>query len=249
MPGPIDLFYTTIGGVIGAGLTQYVTHLRDRRAARALVIERLADVEEAFTALRLALSEDGPAQTESLVATKLAALEAVSLIAGIPRSVLACYTETVKYYENAHRISQTVVFIGVQTAQSINDNIAELREIHDRDSIVATLKTISESIETLYGQVKATEGPAFRIHDAALHLLSRALWHPVILQLDRRKLRALKKNANRLEETSRRLAGTLRSIESAHKKASSIASILIAAESARLVNTASDRAKAATEQK
>jgi hypothetical protein len=58
MPGPVELLYTTIGGVIGAGLTQYVTHLRDRRAARAQVIERLADAEDAFAALRWASPED-----------------------------------------------------------------------------------------------------------------------------------------------------------------------------------------------
>jgi hypothetical protein len=82
VPGPIDLLYTTVRGVIGAGLTQYVTHLRDRRAARALVVERLADVEEAFTALRLALPEDGFPPTESQVARKLAALELHALSQG-----------------------------------------------------------------------------------------------------------------------------------------------------------------------
>jgi hypothetical protein len=94
MPGQIDLLYTTIGGVIGAGLTQYVTHLRDRRAARALVIERIADVEEAFAVLRWTVPKDAYPPGTSQMASKLAALEASSLIAGVPRSILVCYTST-----------------------------------------------------------------------------------------------------------------------------------------------------------
>ena len=37
--------YTTFGGIVGAGLTQYVTHLRDRRTARAAILEKVAAVE------------------------------------------------------------------------------------------------------------------------------------------------------------------------------------------------------------
>jgi hypothetical protein len=48
VPEPIDILYTTIGGVIGAALTQYVTHLRDRRAARALIIEKVAAAEAEY---------------------------------------------------------------------------------------------------------------------------------------------------------------------------------------------------------
>ena len=150
MPGPIDLLYTTIGGVIGAGLTQYVTHLRDRRAARALVVERLADVEEAFTALRLALPEDGLPNTESQMARKLAALEAACLVAGVPRPVISCYTVVCRHYEDAHRISLGSIFVAGRIAGIVNDNAVKLRESPNKDNIVASLERISKGIKTIH---------------------------------------------------------------------------------------------------
>jgi hypothetical protein len=116
MPGPIDIVYTTIGGVIGAALTQYVTHLRDRRAARALVIERIADVEEAFTTLQLSSPVDGSEPIESSIAGELAALESACLVAGAPRSALTCDTVSISTYAHGHRIQRSPGFIGDKIA-------------------------------------------------------------------------------------------------------------------------------------
>lgn len=219
MPAPIDVLYTTIGGVIGAALTQYVTHLRDRRAARALVVERLADVEEAFEALHWALPPDGtqpPAEPQ--MAGKLAALEAASLVAGIPRSIYACYASTIKCYENSRRILQAETWFALQTVQSANDNLAELRE--SKDNVAANLESMRDHLITLSGQVKTGENGIFKIHDAALKMLSKALWKPNILPIRWWKLRGLKQRVNRLDSTACILAEKLRKYESAYKAVS-----------------------------
>lgn len=221
MPAPIDIVYTTIGGVIGAALTQYVTHLRDRRAARALVIERLADVEEAFEALHWALPPDGtqpPAEPQ--MAGKLAALEAASLVAGIPRSIYTCYASTIKCYENSQRILQAATWFVLQTVQSANDNLAELRESPSKDNVTANLESIRDHLITLSSQVKTGEDPIFKIHDAALKTLSKALWHPNILPIRWWKLRGLQQRVNALDNTACILAEKLRAYESAYKAVS-----------------------------
>jgi hypothetical protein len=47
MSSVVALLYTTIGGVLGAGLNQYVTHIKDRRTARASVIGCLQAAQDA----------------------------------------------------------------------------------------------------------------------------------------------------------------------------------------------------------
>jgi hypothetical protein len=90
MSGLVAIAYTTAGGVIGAGVTQYITHIRDRRSTRALVIERLSDAEEAYIELRWPTSSETP-YSPSRIVKLLSSLEAAALIAGVPKSVLTCY--------------------------------------------------------------------------------------------------------------------------------------------------------------
>jgi hypothetical protein len=99
------------------------------------VVERLADVEEVFTSLRLALPEDGPPPKESQVARKLAALEAACLVAGVPRPVLTCYTVVCQYYEDAHRISHAAIFVASRMSEMVNDNLVKLREVQIRTTL------------------------------------------------------------------------------------------------------------------
>jgi len=213
------------------------------------VVERLAEVEEAFAALRWALPEDGSPPTKSQIASKIAALEAASLVAGVPQPVLTCYSVVCKYHEDAHRMSRGTVIVAERVAKMVNDNLVKLRESPNREETVATLKRISESVKKIHDRVKATDDPAFRLHDAALGELSRALWHPILLQFRRRKLRALRQRADQLEKTGRELAASLRSVESLYGQASRGSNSLKAAESTSPENTTPDDAKAATEQK
>lgn len=93
------VLYTTAGGIIGAAATQYVTHIRDRRSARALVIERLAEVEETYVALRWPMTGETP-YDGSRISKQLGSLEGAALIAGIPQAVIKCYVIGCQCYED-----------------------------------------------------------------------------------------------------------------------------------------------------
>ena len=94
MPGPIDILYTTVGGVVGAALTQYVAHLRDRRAARALIIEKVAAAEAEYVLLADEINKSSTGQKSadrSKLNAALASVEAACLIAGVPRANVMSY--------------------------------------------------------------------------------------------------------------------------------------------------------------
>jgi hypothetical protein len=48
----ITLAYTVSGGVVGAGLNQYVTNIGQRRTARATVVEKVAETEALYSRMR-----------------------------------------------------------------------------------------------------------------------------------------------------------------------------------------------------
>jgi hypothetical protein len=234
MPGPIDLLYTTIGGVIGAGLTQYVTHLRDRRAARALVIERIADVEEAFAVLRWTVPKDAYPPGTSQMASKLAALEAASLIAGVPRSILVCYAGACKFYEDALRGSFAVILVTKRMAEVLNDKdkLIKLTESPYGKSISENLGKLIENLKASPSSMEKAEHAALVFHDDAFHELSRALWRPLVLQFRRQRLRNLQQRADRFEKTNRELAAWVWSIESLYAQVFPGGDITKTAESA-----------------
>lgn len=111
------VLYTTFGGVLGAGLTQYVTHVRDRRTARASVIECIYEVEAVVLGLRW--PEDVP--TEEVkgnyvsLEKLLAKLESACLIAGIPRAPLALYATSCRIYGGASRCLSSMDEMLLQT--------------------------------------------------------------------------------------------------------------------------------------
>lgn len=215
MPGPIDIVYTTIGGVIGAALTQYVTHLRDRRAARALVIERIAEVEKAFAVLQWEVPKDGYPPGRSQMASTLAALEAASLVAGVPRSILTCYTGACKYFEDILRISLAAALVSEQmTAITDKDKLAKLAESPYRESIDKSLKMLIESLKASSDGLEGATNAALVFHDDAFQELRRALWRPLVLQFRKQRLRSLQQRANHFEKTNRELAALLRTMES-----------------------------------
>ena len=88
------VLYTTFGGVIGAGLTQYITHIRDRRTARADIIEKVASVEAQYALVASLGGEPSDGQHRidlSGLNASLASAEAACLIAGVPRIPTTIY--------------------------------------------------------------------------------------------------------------------------------------------------------------
>ena len=210
MSGVLVLVYTTIGGVLGAGLTQYITHVRDRRAARALVVERLTEAEEAYAALRWPLPGDEQWSRRSRMARPLGSLEAAGLTAGVPRTILSRYIRSCLIYEDSRRVLHGAQLFVDQLAKSVSDQANKVRENGNAESVRAAVSRITDKLENICAGVSKIDDPAFRLHDAALEELGLALWHPVKLQLRRRKLRANKRLAERLEKSSRDQAKAVR---------------------------------------
>ncbi|WP_446216543.1 hypothetical protein [Micromonospora sp. IBHARD004] len=73
------------GGLVGGALVPYLTHAREKRAARSAVRQRLAEVERR----RWAKSKDYAEEVEFEAA--VAAFEAEAVSAGLPRSVVGVY--------------------------------------------------------------------------------------------------------------------------------------------------------------
>jgi hypothetical protein len=73
------------GGLIGGALVPYLTHAREKRAARSVVRQRLAEVER-----RRWARSSGDAERSELEAA-VVAFEAEAVTAGLPRSVVRVY--------------------------------------------------------------------------------------------------------------------------------------------------------------
>ena len=215
------LLYTTIGAVVGAGLTQYVTHVRDRRAARALVVERLTEVEEAYVALRWPLSGDESPYSHSRIARLLGSLEAAGLIAGVSRAILLCYIAICRFYEDTYRLSHGTNLLAGQVGRKIGQNADNLRGHSNLPDVVKGMQKIAADVEKIQARVKDVDAPASELHDEALEELSRALWHPLALQFRRWKLHDLQQRAAALEKSSRDLAGLLRQMGIMYEQAAS----------------------------
>lgn len=219
LSGLIPIVYTTAGGVIGAGITQYVTHIRDRRSTRALVIERLSEVEEAYIALRWPTSNDTP-YSHSRVAKLLSSLEAAALVAGVPKSVLTCYVVSCQAYEDARRISRGADFLSAQLAEKVTQNAQALSVNPNLSAIKKSLTIISENVVHVKSTTKEMEKHVFALHDASYSLLIKVIWRPIKFQFNRRRLRSLRKSAAALELNNRKMGDLLRQMESFYTEAS-----------------------------
>jgi hypothetical protein len=211
--GILVLAYTTIGGVLGAGLTQYVTHVRDRRTARAQVVERLTQAEEVYASLREPLPGDEQSSSRSRMVVPLGSLEAAGLIAGVPRTILSRYIRSCRIYEDSHRMLDGTQLFVDQLARTVSGQADKIRESGNVESVQASLQVIIKNVGDIGIRVDKIDDPAFRLHDAALEELGLALWHPVKLQLRRRKLRATQRLAETIEKMSQDLTGSVRSID------------------------------------
>lgn len=209
MTSVLVLLYTTLGGVLGAGLTQYVTQVRDRRSARATVIERVAAVEASRADLRW---PPKPPWSQQEIQTlyvsygkNLAQLEAGGLIAGVPRATLLRYIETCRITGEIRRYSLALDCLeNTLAAEDIPDSAARLR------------KRIAECGAYL----TSNWGTLDRAHDAALDQLRAGLWDPLIASLHKNRLRKLEKEVTELHAVVRDIGPQIREFEDASENLS-----------------------------
>lgn len=119
------------------------------------------------------------------------------------------------------RMSHAANLLAEQIAASINDNAKDLRALPNLSEVQRRLSNISDNINTILAKAKGSDEPTLRLHDRSLSLLGKALWHPIVFQFDRRRLRSVQKSANSLESNGQQLSGFLRQMESIYTQTAS----------------------------
>jgi hypothetical protein len=232
------LLYTTIGGVLGAGLNQYVTHMRDRRATRASVIKVLHDVE--ITLSRLRWPEDRAMSTSKIqkrfiyLEQLLATLESACLIAGIPRAAAAVYSNSCRHYEGFYR-SRLNAAEGIKAVENLIERMESLREDPEYDysigieNVLERGSDLTAKATDLIAKVTAAEKDADGLHESTLELLGRVIWHPFLFLPYRGMFSRLEEKTNKSERlrrqyvsASREARGWIAEIERAWDRASRV---------------------------
>lgn len=213
------LAYAVGGGVVGAGLNQYVTNIGQRRIARATVVGKVSEVEAIYAQTRWPGAESG----DDDIARKLHlemerclhALEGAGLIAGIPRSTLSSYIVICRTLDTARRAESVLGAIGheagiyakTKVGAYIESKGSDLSEDERAFAAKATEdidKMLQDSIRPLLKDIENLEEENFDLHDLTLDALRASLWHPIISKLAWRKQRRLRQGNEKLERTRRK---------------------------------------------
>jgi hypothetical protein len=217
VPAPIDIVYTTIGGVIGAALTQYVTHLRDRRAARALIIEKVAAAEAEYVLFADEVNESSTDQKNadrSKLNAAPASVEAACLIAGVPRANVMAYIVS---RQLGAQVRLTVRFTAWFTGK-----VDRLRQIAALDEHKAQLSEVSSRLEQHQTANSELDACSAQLDVAALDELRRSVWHPFMVQLRKRKLYKLQQMLKETEARVCRMEQLVRRAQAAQIGAESL---------------------------
>jgi hypothetical protein len=199
------VLYTSLGGVIGAGLTQYITHIRDRRTARAEVLEKVASVEAQYrlvASLRSNPSDGRNSMDLSALNTSLASVEAACLIAGVPRIPASIYVlcrQTGGLHITLRRYAAWAAAQLDRQARAVQDGVLDV----DAGEIRKSISALNETCEALasFGEL------ILSLNQASLDELSRSLWHPLRAQGRRLKLHKLQRDIETVGSALRIMEG------------------------------------------
>lgn len=208
----IIIVYTTIGGIVGAAATQYVTHIRDRRAARALVIEHVGKVEAAFSALKVTFSPDtGDVNPLPQMDEFLAPLEAAGLIAGVPYDFLRLYINSVRVNYELRRMEAIADGLAIRVVKAVPAILQEdssLDPAKVRRDVQQAIKMASE-VRDLAGDRRAEKA-----RQSALSLLKTAIWHPLAIRLAKKRISSsLKAFLDKVDESREMLTDLNKRLE------------------------------------
>lgn len=203
------VLYTTVGGVIGAVATQYLTHARDRRSARALVLEYVSKIEAAYAGLKPTFGETSVELDSLHVSELLGSLEAAALIAGVPRSFLQLYVSSVRLNCECKRMEAVASSLTLRALKGAS------KVLNDKSLGPAKVKDGLQDVLDIAKRLQemASDECIENVRLAALSLLSIAMWHPLAVQLFKKKASRLKSTITDLDDASRRLASASGSIE------------------------------------
>lgn len=208
---PVAFIYSTIGGIIGVVATHYVSNVRDRRAARALVIEQVGRIEMFYASTRVALS-DNPVDIAPLprIDELLGALEGAALMASIPRIYLQFYANMTRINYECRRLEGAADRLTLRVIQHLPTIIE-----HDKNLDPAKAwEYVQQVIDIAKGLRQVADDERLEdVRQSALRLLRIALWHPLIVQLLRRKVSQMDSTVKKLDEWRTRLESLNKKLE------------------------------------
>jgi hypothetical protein len=217
MSSAMTILYTTIGGVIGAGLNQYVTHIKDRRSARGMVITILEDVEVALSGLRWQENDGrGPKKVATRIAQLgklMASLESVCLVAGIPRAAVMTYASCCRIYENILRlrlVTGEAIKVAEYGSKLLADSNADLAD--DMKKLSDALNELG-NLTPLLDELKDIEESVDELHVRALQRLGRMMWHPYLIVIYRTSLLNQERFLNSIDQRIRKLAARIQPLQ------------------------------------
>jgi hypothetical protein len=182
----IVFLYTTAGGIVGAAATQYVTHIRDRRSVRALVIENVGDLEAAYAALKITYSAtDDNVEVDPLPSIEqyLARVEAAALIAGVPYTCLMIYIGCVRANYEARSLEAAADGFAVRVLKGMPKVLESGK--YRPDEVKKSLEEAIELAKRIRDIAGDSRGERTRL--SSLSLLKMAIWHPWAVQFVWRK--------------------------------------------------------------
>jgi hypothetical protein len=197
--------YTTGGGIVGAAATQYVTHVRDRRSARALVIEQIAKIEAAYAALRVSVNAETMAVNPLPSLDEfLASLEAGALIAGIPRMFLRPYIDSIRLCYEYRRLEVATDSMAFNMVK-ILPKILEIDKSLDPAKLPDYTREAFELLKNIREHTADADERFEHLARSSLNILSAAIWHPLIVQVARRKASKLTRALDDLNKLRQQL--------------------------------------------
>jgi hypothetical protein len=212
--------YTTVGAIIGAGLTQYITHLRDRRTTRAAVLKEVAAADKEYLRTIKAFTEDSQQivdMTELNIA--LASVKAASMVAGVPHAHVRVYVASRQMSATYKTMSPFMLWIA--------DEVDRRRQaVHDGliDEKTARLDEIVPVIMELNGILSQADQLCDFLYSKSRDELERSVWHPIGVQLRRWELHKLQQRIKGLEDSMRVVDREYAKIQGARTKVESVRS-------------------------
>lgn len=175
------LAYTAGGGAIGAALNQYVTHVSQRRGARAAVVASISEIELLYSKIRWpsvmsnnisSKEKEAYAEMEKL----LHALEGTALIAGIPRSIVSAYVIACRQYYTDIQVKAALDEVQRDGNVSVDQRFLDDSVMVELDE---SIKGYKKAASVVLEKLQEAQNDIFLFHDLALAELSVNLWHPI----------------------------------------------------------------------
>jgi hypothetical protein len=186
-----------VSGVTGYSLANYIPRTQERITARVAAVSKISEVESLVARQRRAgpPALDDDAADGSLLDTRLAELESISLLAGVSRAAVTTYASACRLYRGAEGVELVALAAGQRAGDLLSGDPGSsgLRQ--------RARQQLGETADALIQLRSAAE----RIQNAALELLGKAIWRPARFSTARFGLARLERAVSELNRRQQQL--------------------------------------------